>query len=483
MSEHSDQLIRTLDRANRVVVILDRRGRIDHVNEAAAELLGWRRDELLGRDWFDTCLPEAVRNEVRGGFNLLVSGDLEPLEFYDNEVIRRDGSTVSVQWHNVLLREGGRVVGSLSLGQAADALTWADQPLERADAARASRYERLFDAAATGLVVLDDAGTVQLANAAAGSLLAQLAEDLQGVSLRSLLSLRGDGEALDRLLAASPVAVEQLALRRADGSVLWARCEVRQGEDPDGAPELRLSMADVGEERRQRAALVQLASELVGANRELDEFAGVVSHDLKGPLQALVGRLQLVEALAGDQLDERVLKQLALAEEAALRMGQMVDRLLHQARHGTDGRRADLGQVLSAAEQDLYLMLDQAGAEVVRGELPEVRGRPERLVQVFRNLLDNAIKYRSDRPLRIRVASEERAGRWEVVFSDNGRGFAPDQAEAIFGLRHRLGEHADIEGEGVGLALVRSLVELEGGSIVAEGEAGVGARFVLTLPA
>lgn len=150
---------------------------------------------------------------------------------------------------------------------------------------------------------------------------------------------------------------------------------------------------------------------------------------------------------------------------------------------GAEAIGTDADEAFDEAVRQLDLVLAQAGAAVTRGHLPRVGVGHERLVQVFRNLLDNSAKYRGDAPLRIEAQATEVEGMWRITLRDNGVGFPSEDAERLFEDGERLDASAHIGGQGLGLRLCRDLLAVDGGAIHAQGTPGAGAAFTLTLPA
>jgi PAS domain S-box-containing protein len=270
-----------------------------------------------------------------------------------------------------------------------------------------------------------------------------------------------------------------------DGSVRWLDWVSVPG--PDG---LVYGVGrDITERRQAEAALDQTLADLNSRNRELQDFAFIASHDLQEPLRkirAFSDRLQQRHAAA---LAPEARDYLDRTGQAAARMQVLIDDLLAYSRvaRGKPFVRVDLGSVLAAVLEDLEARLESSGGQVEAGPLPTVEGDPTQLRQVFQNLIANALKFRApDRAPRIRIdATPVRIGDapgWELAFADNGIGFEPRYAERIFGPFQRLHGRQDYEGTGIGLAIVRRIIERHRGTIQAEGRQGEGATFLLRMP-
>ena len=221
------------------------------------------------------------------------------------------------------------------------------------------------------------------------------------------------------------------------------------------------------------------------SNNDLAQFAFVASHDLQEPMRAVTIYAQMLERDYRDRLDETGRMYLDQIIAGGRRMSALTRDLLEYSRvSSTEDRSAqsvDLNRVVAETREFLGNRL-QEGGTVESDSLPTIQGPEVRIAQVFRNLFENAIKYRHpDRPLCVQVTATSRSRDWLVAVADNGKGFEPQHAETIFGVFRRLGG-AEISGTGIGLAICRNIVEAAGGKIWAEGRLGQGATFFMSWP-
>ncbi|AFZ66860.1 GAF domain-containing protein [Deinococcus peraridilitoris] len=233
-------------------------------------------------------------------------------------------------------------------------------------------------------------------------------------------------------------------------------------------------------------ALQQRTQELERSNVELERFAYVASHDLQEPLRTIASFTELLARRYGAGLDQQGLRYLQLVTRGAERMKGLIDDLLVFSRlnavRETPGH-VSLPEVLHEALSRLQGSIEAAGAQVRCGELPDVQGVPSELVQLFQNLIGNAIKFRREgvTPL-VSVEAEREGDFWHLQVRDNGLGFDARYAERIFQIFQRLHLREQYEGSGMGLAIVRKIVEHHGGRVWAESKEGSGSVFHLTLP-
>jgi light-regulated signal transduction histidine kinase (bacteriophytochrome) len=230
---------------------------------------------------------------------------------------------------------------------------------------------------------------------------------------------------------------------------------------------------------------VRARLELERANRELEEFAFVSSHDIQEPLRMVGIYTELL--LSRYVPDNPTAKQYgAFIKEGVQRMEKLIRDLLTYSRviytDGTSGKTADLNESLQQALHALESRIAETKVKVIAAPLPRVQADSAQLMHVFQNLISNSLKYRdAQRPLEIRVSAEQRDGNWIVSVEDNGIGFEQQYAERIFGLFKRLHKE-EYAGTGLGLAICQRIVERYGGRIWAEGRLGEGATFRFSLP-
>jgi PAS domain S-box-containing protein len=255
---------------------------------------------------------------------------------------------------------------------------------------------------------------------------------------------------------------------------------------------------DITERKRAEAAAARYAADLERSNRELEQFGYVVSHDLRAPLRAVKGYVDLLRSRYGDQLDAKALAYIDYAVDGVDRMREMIAALLDLSRVETRGRKpapTDVERVLNQSQHTLTSLIEETGAKITHDPLPTVMADEAQLIQVFQNLICNAIKFRREEvPPRIHVSAvassppegseEEHTGpTWTLSVTDNGIGIAPDQVDRIFQIFQRLHTEEEYEGLGIGLALCKRIIDRHGGRIWVESKPGRGSTFSFTLPA
>jgi signal transduction histidine kinase len=274
---------------------------------------------------------------------------------------------------------------------------------------------------------------------------------------------------------------------RPDGSVVhmlfsWTALD----ETPDGRRHGLSCFTDISRRVVAEQALAATNLELKRSNEDLERFAYVISHDLQEPLRAVLSYAQLLVRSYGDKLDEKAHKYIEHIASGAERMRVLINGLLELSRLTTEPPRLrpiDCNRVLEQVLASLEVLLEETGARVTHEPLPTVMGNAIRLTQLFLNLIGNGIKFRSEQPPRVHVGARREGKEWVFRVEDNGIGIEQKHLEAIFVMFKRLHSRDKYPGTGIGLAVVKKIVEQHGGRLWVESEPGKGTKFMFTLPA
>ncbi|PUB31619.1 phospho-acceptor domain-containing protein [Promicromonospora sp. AC04] len=246
--------------------------------------------------------------------------------------------------------------------------------------------------------------------------------------------------------------------------------------------EIRLSHQEV---ENAHGLLSEQARELERSNRDLEQFAYVASHDLQEPLRKVASFTQLLQKRYGGSLDERADQYIDFAVDGAKRMQRLIQDLLSFSRVGRTGvprEDVELEGVLTAALSELSDRVAETGAEIVHDPMPTVHGERALLQQLFVNLVGNSLKFRDpDRTPAVRIEVRSMRAHWEISVVDNGIGIDAQYAERVFVIFQRLHPREEYAGTGIGLSLVKRIVEYHKGRIWIEPAAGGGTIVRFTL--
>jgi signal transduction histidine kinase len=302
-----------------------------------------------------------------------------------------------------------------------------------------------------------------------------------------------------RQLVTRPVVTLAADVRRVAGG------EYEREISSEGSPEVaRLArdinamrqqiVADLGTVRRARQQLEDAnqrlerqAEELTRSNRDLEQFAYVASHDLQEPLRKVASFCQLLQRRYAGQLDERADQYIAFAVDGAQRMQRLINDLLAFSRIGriTSGfGDVDLDRIVTDAAGQLNWRSEQIDGVVTWSGLPVVRGEEPLLSALFTNLISNSLKFRHpDRPPRVHIEGERVGDEWHICCTDNGIGIEPEYADKVFVIFQRLHPKNEYPGTGIGLAIVKKIIEYHGGRVWLDKESHEGAVIRFALPA
>jgi len=231
--------------------------------------------------------------------------------------------------------------------------------------------------------------------------------------------------------------------------------------------------------------LAKKVDELARSNADLEQFANVASHDLQEPLRMVAAYTQLLAERYRGKLDEDADKFIGYASEGALRMQMLIQDLLAFSRVGrnaTPNRSIDCNSVMVEVLQTLSTPIQESGALIKFDALPTVCANHTQIVQVFQNLIGNAIKFRGIDPPEISITSEKQDGQWLFTMRDNGIGIPKESLENVFVVFQRLHGRTEYPGNGIGLAICKKIIERYGGRVWVESQVGNGSAFKFTLP-
>ena len=240
------------------------------------------------------------------------------------------------------------------------------------------------------------------------------------------------------------------------------------------------SLVDVTERKQVEERLNQITAEMQRSNTELEQFAYVISHDLQEPLRMVSSYTQLLAKRYSNKLDSDADEFIAYAVDGAKRMQTLLHDLLDYSRVGTRGKPFTLvncEHVVEQAMANLKIAIEESEAAVSYDVLPTVMGDEGQLVQLFQNLIGNAIKFRREEPPKVHIWARRRNSVVTFSVNDNGIGINPQHSQSIFEIFRRLHTREEYPGTGMGLAICKKIVERHGGHISVQSQPGQGSTF------
>lgn len=477
-SQTLDWLVRS---AKEAIVIADAAGRILLGNGAAARLFGYPVEDLAGQD-LASLLPE-LRIEGRNADG--ADADSEVAEVIGVPGRRADGtefpveicvSPLTTNWGLALSMVTIRDIRSRKLA-------------EQAVRDNEARLRAVFDTAVDAIVTIDERGGIERFNPAAVRLFGYAEDEVLGRNVSMLMPSpyreMHDGYLGHYLHTGEKKIIgigrEVVGLRK-DGTVFpmdLAVAEMRVGDRRMFTGMVR----DITERKRGEEQYAQLMREVTSANEELTNFAYIVSHDLKAPLRGISSLASWLATDYADKLDEEGREHLRLLTARVHRMSGLIDGILEYSRIGRI-KEARVSVDLDVLVREIIDLLAPPGHIQVRidNPLPVVVAERTRMQQVFQNLVSNAIKYMDKPEGIVRIGCEQAGDRWRFSVADNGPGIEERHHERIFQLFQTLAPRDRIESSGVGLTLVKKILEMYGSDVSIQSIFGAGTTFSFTLP-
>lgn len=605
-----------LENVDLIAVQLDSDGNAIFANDFLLGLTGWRREEVMGRNWFDLFIPQDTREDVKEAFAGIISGKGEAIAHYQNPIITKTGETRIIAWSNTVSRSpSGKIIGTTSIGEDITDRKQAENDLRESE----NKFRALAEKSLVGVYIIQE-GIFKYVNPklaeifgyTTGELIEKMgpeglvfSEDWPTVreNLRkrvengvdsisydfrgrtktgetihvevfgSRMEFHGRPAVVGTLLDITERLRAQKALRESERKLSalmgnlpgmayscrndenWTMEFVSEGcadltgyrpEDlvgnrnisyvgiihPDDRAAVWDSVQKALEEKKpfqlnyrirtafgeekwvwERGAgvisnegeLVELegfvtdvtdlklaeeelrryAKELERSNRELQQFAYIASHDLQEPLRMVASYLQLIQNRYKGRLDEDADEFIEFAVDGARRMKSMIEGLLSYSRvetRGGDFKPLDFNEALGLALKNLQSAIEESEAVITCDVLPLLQADPTQIIQLFQNLIGNAVKFRGAEPPRIHVSARQEKGEWVFSVKDNGMGLNPKHKDKIFQIFQRLNRKSESPGAGIGLALCRRIVERHGGNIWVDSTPGEGAEFCFSIP-
>lgn len=356
---------------------------------------------------------------------------------------------------------------------------------------REDRFRSLVQNSSDVIGVLREDSTYQYVSDSCRGILGYAPEDLVGKKSLDFVhpeDISVVQEAL-RELKACPDDVLSTEFRFLHGDGTWRILEATGNNllDHPFIEGIVVNTRDVTMQRQAEKKIERYAAELKRSNKELEQFAYVISHDLQEPARMVESYLKLLRRRYQGQLDDKADVFIDYAVDGAKRMQEMIAALLDLSRVETLGAAftpTDVEAVLERTLRSLNKTIEDADAHVTHSPLPTVAADQAQLAQVFQNLIINAIKFqREGVPPRVHIAATPKDAMWVFSVADNGIGINPKQTDRIFQIFQRLHTREEYPGTGIGLALCKRIVERHSGQIWVESTPNKGSTFFFTLPA
>jgi PAS domain S-box-containing protein len=459
------------------IVLMDPDGRIERWNSGAEVLLGFSSGEIAGKHLSLFFVPEDREHRV-ADFELqqaTLQGHASDTRWHQ----KKDGSRVWVSGMVMRLEnDAGRHIGYCKIMQNAMQLRKLLDELEE--------KARLLDLAP--VMVRDLNHRITYWNKACERLYGYSAEEAIGQISHKILKTQFSKPVEDIIADVMSEGVwhgELMQVNRAGREIILATTWVLN-RNPEGIPSsILVANNEITEQKNTERALRARTSQLAQANQELERFTSVISHDLQAPLFKMAGYAAELSKGLGATLDETSRNKLDYLEKACERLTGLVKEVLGFARAGRAQPQLEplsLQDVVDDVVTDLSRNFPDARSAVRAENLPTVMADSLLIYQLMQNLISNALKYRSERPLEIRISAQEREQEVVICVKDNGIGIETENLARAFDMFQRLNVDPSVPGSGIGLATSKRVVESHGGHITIDSQRGVGTKVCFALP-
>ncbi len=447
------------------------------MNKQFSEIYGWPKQDINTVDkFFDNVYPdEEYRKEIKSRIiSDIESGDPDRMQWSGIEITTKDGEKRIVDAKNIPIEDQNQMISTV-LDVTAE---------KKAEREKVETLQRIGDA----FFAVDEDWTVTYWNKKAEEVLDMPSEDVVG---QNLWEVYDDAVELDFYTQYHKAVNEQVMVNFEEyypGVEKWF--EVSAYPSDTG---LSVYFRDITERKKNHERLKQLnkeleerAEQLEATNEELEQFAYVASHDLQEPLRMVSSFLERLEKKYAGQLDDKAQQYIDFAVDGAQRMRRIILDLLNYSRMNQqeiEREEVELDTLLEDIVKLNQPAVNESGASINWHDLPTIKAAQTPIQQVFKNLINNAIKYRKpDIEPEINIEAEDSGDYWKIAVSDNGIGIKKEFQDNIFTIFKRLHTQDEYSGTGIGLSVSQKIVEKHGGEIWVESEEGEGSTFYFTIP-
>ncbi len=527
-----------IENAPEAIAVVDRNHVITRVNDEFVRMFGCTAEETVGHNIDEVVSSKETRSEAQGYSMELSQGKAVAFEGFRT---RKDGTSFAVSGIGAPIRVEGQILGYFAIYRDITDRKKAEEALQRraAQAALINRvgqrvgrtleigplFQETVDAVheafqyqGVHLFLLDASRPKLNLQAVAGAYRAlfrdadglAVGEGIIGTAFSQSRSINSGDVSRDphyvRVATENTHSELAVPIRSRDSiiGVLDLQSATPDAFDETDVSAMETLSAQIGsaianarlyaevqqelaERTRMEKMLKGLTDDLARSNKELEQFAYVASHDLQEPLRMVGSYVQLLARRYKGKIDQDADDFINFAVDGAARMQNMINDLLAYSRVGTRSKpfvQADLEKVLNRALMNLQVAIAEKSAVVNHDPLPSLTGDETQLIQLFQNLVGNAIKFqdKSKGAPVVHIGAVSRDGEWVFSVRDNGIGIEPQYLERIFHIFERLHRDSEYAGTGIGLALCKRIVERHGGRIWVESEPGRGSTFLFTIP-
>ncbi len=479
---------RYLNIAGSVIVVIDEDEKIQLINEAGLNLLGYREEELIGENWFTKIIPSSESEGIRTGFWKMMHSGVEALEFNEHLIRLKDGTERLMAWHNVIIYDKkGNAIGLLSSGE--------DITEHRKADAELRKLSQAIEQSPVSVLITDRKGRIQYVNTKFCERTHYRPEEVLGKNPRILKSGNlspGFYKNLWQTILSGEIWRGDFLNRTKEGEPYWERASISSMMDHDGKIINFIAIKeDITEQKQMEEELLQAKVEAEMSNKAKGDFLANMSHEIRTPMNAVIGltHLALQTDLTAKQHD--YLQKISVSAQSLLKIiNDILDFSKFAAGKLTmENIRFNLWEVIEDVITILDSKVEEKGLEIVlnvsKSSPMHFKGDPNRLKQILLNLISNAVKFTSEGEIVISITVVSKAAdtvTMKFSVSDTGIGMTKEEQGRLFTPFTQADGSTTRKygGTGLGLVISKQLVEMMGGTIWVESQPGQGSQFIFT---
>jgi PAS domain S-box-containing protein len=486
----SEDKFRTIAEQTLLGLIITQDGNVVYTNDSLSNMFGYSKDELLS--WTEQDLLRKVHPDdlpfIQQKYIERKKGKKNQILQYEGRVISKNGEII---WFSNLSK-GIKYQGKdATIGAMMDItkLKRSEEALKESE----KKYRLILENVHDLITILNNEYKYEYINEPAYlNILGYSEEELLGKSAWNFVH----PEDIEHMTKKHEINTDEfsdingedsdiLRIRHKNGHYLWLEYKSRPFIDEKGNLKVFCVGRDITERKAAEEKLQESMEDLKSSNQELQEFAYIISHDLQEPLRMVSSFTQLIEKRYKDKLDNDADDFINYIMEGTSRMHQLINDLLKYSRvetRGGDLQPTDMNFILEKAKFNLQYVIEQSQAKITNDPLQVINADPSQMVQLFQNLISNAIKFNDSKTPEIHISGCINDDTWEFSIEDNGIGIDTKDFERIFIIFRRLHKRDEYEGTGIGLAVCKRIINRHKGKIWVESKLGKGSKFFFSIP-
>ncbi|HEX3014289.1 MAG TPA: PAS domain S-box protein [Methanobacterium sp.] len=457
-------------------------GTIMSWNKGAEQIYGYSADEIIGKS-ISSLESDSLKGETKRLIEKIKKG--ERIRHYETLRLRKDNGLINVSITlSPVFDTSGELVAISTIARDITERKKAEEELKLAN-----MYNRsLIEASLDPLVTIGPDGKINDVNYSTESITGYSRDELIGTDFSDYFTEPEKArEVYQQVFQDEKVFNYALEIKHKKGHVtpvLYNASVYRDGSG--GIIGVFAAARDITERKQAEKKLTETIEELERSNYELQQFAYITSHDLQEPLRTIASYTQLIERRYRNKLDDDADDFIDFIVEAAVRMKDMIQGLLYYSRVGTKGgelKSTNTEELLEIVLYNLNAAIKENNVTITHDELPVIVADEGQLIQLFQNLISNAIKFKKDNEYpRVHISAYKDENEYIFSVADNGIGIEPQYFNRIFEVFKRLHTNVEYDGTGIGLSISKRIIERHGGKIWVESEADKGSVFYFTIP-